>query len=1404
MIHTENDGCRQFSFYLSIVASCNETCTVQTRMMIQMERVHELLDTQQDHLQLQATPSEVLPATLQQTPRALSPLQNDIFLKSAAPFLSDTASLTGISQISFNSQYVTSTDDEASGYSYQTQSLDMNLEGQTGADKKAGGEKWVKSIIDTHISEEEAEPNDYNSVNASRRSVVALPAHPSQDANNALKTSTSDPTQTLVDDPVPFIRQIIPPNVKTVQAGSDVVKPSDDGDFTAQRSSTHKRVTILTSTAQQASNTKIQTKLPTPIFIAGTMPQTSKGQSSSPSITLSATSRPLYPASPSKSIAATNFSRLASKATAFSMPKQNRPLQSVSKSQASVSPKISTTENIVNTSTLKKDDLIEELHSTEENIRTSLCQNSNDAPDNQSILRASQNKPLLGISIDSSNLASPFSVSTKTPRASTVMSPVMSPETKEIQHVLVALKEHDRAIRALQFAVAEIDAIQSSSSLRGSIPSASGNTVSITTDAANCAISSTSSSSDTSKSAAIVKMPMTHIETSMSEAMQNAFEERMNSILSRMQSMEASLQNLQSQSNISHNEPPQSSLIPDTNQVKPSNTDAHILETFACTDHPVLENKVINLVNAVTQTQPYEPPRIESETLTSLSNDFTVNQIQTAKVETQIDNVLQPTNQDGISLPTSHQSNSILEHPLQSPIVENERITPSLSKKVQIKKDLETRVSLLETLLSKKENATSHHKHHLSTATTPHTTPIDAALTQLESLRHSIIEKVSPKRPATIYTAYHNSSSQRNSCSRNTPYECVPDTCFKNEYQGDQPIVVQIVPELRGLSNSSGADREVGKDTISVIISKIEQLEKLIVSNNVHKKNNAIYRPVHLQTYQRNSLAKGLSEHKNQHVLSNASPTVTSKTEPDSHQTPSAHQIVDQPTLVTVMNNEKEKVQYTECVEQIKKLGIDHEKLQFLVFELRDLINNSANNITTSNPVIDLAKTQTFLGSTNTELLNHPNPSPQPISIQSQQNNVKENIQSVNTLSHTVNVNRLVKVVRQLQKKLARKVDISVLEELSRHIATRDELKRVSEKRLKNSGVKRIVDGKLIAVHKELQILNQKIIAIPSCSHNQKQIGNSSYLESKHTEETIQKIVNLMLQDHKISITNSIDTKQAKIKQEIFDALSTVNSAASAAMTLEKSIVQVESKLRHDIKAWTKKQIKTFIDENRPFQTKQDTLIKEQMAELARNHVEIVWNDKLKLMEQNHDEYEEIHNISKRLTREFDEKLFLLCSDLSECKSLFSMQVSQPFYRCAQWLWNCGSLKMGSGIPWNCQTVNTEPENFKWSQDQVQLRITDAGLYEITLAIFTKSKPSIQLVVNGESVLSAINSPSYVVHHSSGFVVDGNGKLEPGTVTGISLVDFLALPAKSTLSIHYHGVRKQVSLGHGFVGLRRL
>ncbi|KAI9357689.1 hypothetical protein DFJ73DRAFT_190310 [Zopfochytrium polystomum] len=142
----------------------------------------------------------------------------------------------------------------------------------------------------------------------------------------------------------------------------------------------------------------------------------------------------------------------------------------------------------------------------------------------------------------------------------------------------------------------------------------------------------------------------------------------------------------------------------------------------------------------------------------------------------------------------------------------------------------------------------------------------------------------------------------------------------------------------------------------------------------------------------------------------------------------------------------------------------------------------------------------------------------------------------------------------------------------------------------------------------------------------------------------------------------------------------------------------------------------------------------------------------------------------RTLSREFDEKLFMLCADLSACKAAYEIAARQPFYRCGLWLWRCSNLRHGSAVPWNLESTNTDPDNFLWEQDQHFIKVVEAGLYEISFAFFTRCKPSVQLVVNGDSVLSALNSPTYVVHHASGFMANGEGKLESGAVTGLSLL----------------------------------
>ena len=162
-----------------------------------------------------------------------------------------------------------------------------------------------------------------------------------------------------------------------------------------------------------------------------------------------------------------------------------------------------------------------------------------------------------------------------------------------------------------------------------------------------------------------------------------------------------------------------------------------------------------------------------------------------------------------------------------------------------------------------------------------------------------------------------------------------------------------------------------------------------------------------------------------------------------------------------------------------------------------------------------------------------------------------------------------------------------------------------------------------------------------------------------------------------------------------------------------------------------------------------------------------------------------------------------------------------------RWIWKSGRVKGEKhAVPWNVQNsarkgaeaaarvrlivsscpmmcvraaVNTNPENFVWERDRCAITTVAPGLYEVSFGFFTRKKPSVQLLVNGEPVLSAVNSASYAVHHSSGRLA-AVGPHPAGNVTGLTLIDYIALPPKARISCSYQGEEG----GEGFLGLRKL
>ena len=134
-----------------------------------------------------------------------------------------------------------------------------------------------------------------------------------------------------------------------------------------------------------------------------------------------------------------------------------------------------------------------------------------------------------------------------------------------------------------------------------------------------------------------------------------------------------------------------------------------------------------------------------------------------------------------------------------------------------------------------------------------------------------------------------------------------------------------------------------------------------------------------------------------------------------------------------------------------------------------------------------------------------------------------------------------------------------------------------------------------------------------------------------------------------------------------------------------------------------------------------------------------------------------------------------------------------------RWLWKSGKVKNNLSVPWEVQIINTSPDNFIWEKDKSIINIKEGGLYEINLGFYADKKPIVQIMINGEVVLSAINSNSFIIHQSPGGRMKGTGKTSFGNVTGLTMIDFIILPDNAKLNISYTGEE-----GIGFLGLKKL
>ena len=128
-----------------------------------------------------------------------------------------------------------------------------------------------------------------------------------------------------------------------------------------------------------------------------------------------------------------------------------------------------------------------------------------------------------------------------------------------------------------------------------------------------------------------------------------------------------------------------------------------------------------------------------------------------------------------------------------------------------------------------------------------------------------------------------------------------------------------------------------------------------------------------------------------------------------------------------------------------------------------------------------------------------------------------------------------------------------------------------------------------------------------------------------------------------------------------------------------------------------------------------------------------------------------------------------------------------------RWIWRSRELTESSTVPWDVQAVNTTPDSLLWRQESTNVTAVKPGLYRVALGFFASRPPSLTVLVNGSPVFStdpsSTTAGSVVLHRHPA-----------GSVGGISVVQFVALPARAALSVVYDGEAR----GQGFLELRKM
>ncbi|CAG9313179.1 unnamed protein product [Blepharisma stoltei] len=296
------------------------------------------------------------------------------------------------------------------------------------------------------------------------------------------------------------------------------------------------------------------------------------------------------------------------------------------------------------------------------------------------------------------------------------------------------------------------------------------------------------------------------------------------------------------------------------------------------------------------------------------------------------------------------------------------------------------------------------------------------------------------------------------------------------------------------------------------------------------------------------------------------------------------------------------------------------------------------------------------------------------------------------------------------------------------------------------------------------------------------------YLESKADIKQLQESLDKLykesireIRDNKDEVTNLILRKERDLAASI-DKKASLGDVNSFVYEKSENLLQkIKSEDLESLKTYSRSQGIDLDSKIRDLQKVIDHISKEFVA---RSNIKEIYS--LLDLKANSDE---VNKIIQGIHRELDLKAANddLNVHINEQSILNELLCAENCV--ARWIWKSGDLRAGNSIPWEIQSVNTCPDNFLWEKEKTSVLTIAPGLYEVIYGFFSRVRPIVQLLVNGQPVLTECQNEGKIW-----------GRHPDGNIIGYTIKDFIALPARARISIVYSGDLEV----EGFLGLRKL